>query len=87
MKEMTKDETEPVEAKNLMQTSAKFCEAFTLKISFFSLSAKLFRVICRSCMYIYHLLPNQFLLFCLFARVSREKNRASKSRFISVKDT
>jgi len=26
LKQMTNDETEPVEAKNLMQTSAKFCE-------------------------------------------------------------
>jgi len=45
--QMTKDETEPVKAKNLMQTSAKFCEVFALKISFFSLSTKLFRIICR----------------------------------------
>jgi len=27
---MTQDETEPVEAKNPMQTSAKFCEMFAL---------------------------------------------------------
>ena len=42
---MIKDETEPAEAKNLMQANAKFCEVFTLKISFFSLSTKSFREI------------------------------------------
>jgi len=85
---MTKDEIEPVEGKDLIQTSAKFCEVFALKISFFSLSTKLFRVICRSCIYFYHLLPNQISLFCLFASVSREKKTyTSKSRFMSVKDT
>jgi len=46
LKQMTKDETEPVEAKNLMQTRAKFCEVFALKIYFFTFSKKLFRVIC-----------------------------------------
>jgi len=71
LKQMTKDETEPVEAKNLIQTSAEFCELFALKISFFSLSTKLFRVICRSCMYFYDLSPHQFLLFGPFASVSR----------------
>jgi len=43
LKQMIKDETEPAEAKNLMQANAKFCEVFTLKISFFSLSTKSFR--------------------------------------------
>jgi len=49
-----------MEPKNLMQTSAKFCEVFALKISFFPLSAKLFSVICRSCNYFHHLPPHQF---------------------------
>ena len=79
LKQMTNDETEPVEAKNLMQTSAKFCEVLALKISFFSLSTKLFRVICRSCVYFYHLSPHQLLLFCLFASASREKNHVLQS--------
>jgi len=37
-----------VETKNLMQTSAKFCEVFAHKFASFSLSTKLFHVICRS---------------------------------------
>jgi len=39
---MTKDERlKPVEAKNLIQTSSKFCEVFALKISFFPLYHKI----------------------------------------------
>jgi len=34
LKQITKDETKPVEAKNHMQTSAKFCEVCAFKISF-----------------------------------------------------
>jgi len=48
LKQMTRDETKTVEAKNLMQTSEQFCEVFALKVLLFSLSTKLFRVICRS---------------------------------------
>ena len=54
------------------KSRAKFCELFALKISFFSLSTKLFRVVCRSCMYFYHLSPQQFLLFCLYLRAKVE---------------
>jgi len=49
---------EPVEPKNLMQTSAKFCEVFAFKISFFPLSAELHHLTCRSCKYFYHLPPH-----------------------------
>jgi len=48
------------------------------KIFFIPLSTKLFRVICRSCNYFYHLPSHQYLLFCLFASVSRWKNHCFK---------
>jgi len=63
-----------MEAKNLMQTSAKVCAEFALKFSSFSLSIKLFRVICPSCQYFYHAPPHQtFIVFCQFANVNRYK--------------
>jgi len=51
----------------LMQTSAKFYQVCALKFASFSLSTKLFRIICRSCKYFYHLpLYQTFIAFCLF---------------------
>jgi len=67
-----------VETKNVMQTNEKLCEVFALKIFFFPLSTKLFRVICRLCKYFYHLPSHQYLLFCLFASVRRWKNHYFK---------
>ena len=61
-----------------MKTNEKFCEVFALKIFLFPLSTKLFRVICRSCKYFYHLPSHQYLLFCLSASVSRWKRHNSK---------
>ena len=69
-----------------MQTSAKFCEVFTLKFAPFPLSTKLLRVICRSYKYFYHLQLHQtFILFCLL--VSGRKNTTSTFRLTNVKDT
>jgi len=54
-----------------MQTRAKLCEVLALKFSFFSLSTKLFQVICRSCKYFYHFpLHQTFIVFSLFANAN-----------------
>jgi len=60
-----------VKVKNLMQSSAKFCEVFALKFASF-LCPKWFRTILRLCKYFYHFPPRQtFLMFCLFVSVKR----------------
>ena len=52
LKQMTKDETEPVEAKNLMQISKKFCEVFALKISFLCPQSCSTLFVGRACIFI-----------------------------------
>jgi len=74
---MTKDEMLNLwkSKKYLMQTNAKFCEVFALRFASISLSTKLFRDICLSCNYFYHLPPHRtFIVFCLFVSVNRKKN-------------
>ena len=61
-----------------MQTNAKFYEVFAPKISFFPLSTNLFHVVCRSCKYLYHLPPHQFLFVCIFVSESKQKKHDFK---------
>jgi len=56
----------------LSKPGQNFVKCSHLKFVSLSLSTKLFRVICRSCKYFYHLPPHQtFIVICLFARVNR----------------
>jgi len=70
LKQMTDDERLNLWKPKISCKPAQNFVVFALKTSFFPLSTKMFRVICRSCKYFHHLPPHQFLFVCMSASES-----------------
>ena len=77
-----------MEAKNLMQSSAKFCEVFALKFAYFLCPQNCSALfVGRASTFMIFRPPNIHCILLISERKKVEKKTISNSRSINVKDT